>query len=161
MQLLIRIILILGILPIFGCAFEPSNKKAASPNSHTQIFTNYLQNQFEVKIPVENHYYIYIANKSCIGCKKGGLQKYAVLASRNDVTLLTSVDREEREHWLKIQEPKQILVDSTGLLDRLNLPLPSNAAIINTKNGKIEKILNFDFSNYEPVFNSTFNVKSN
>ena len=134
MRFNLKIISILFII-INSCNIQKSDRK-------TEIFSNYLQKEFNVKIPDSLHYYIIIPEYGCKGCMQR-IVKLSVERIEDDirkhVTFILS-NRDEIISFDLFQDYK-LLHDKDQVIDYLALNI-ANVTIIVTRKEKVTKIIN-------------------
>ncbi len=102
----------------------------------TVVFSYYLKTAFADSIPDKKHVYILIPKLGCKGCRQDALnelQQQLVNSGEKNYTYIASPSSESTS---TLTGHGIFRVDSTGLIDKINLPV-SNIAILKTENGKV------------------------
>jgi hypothetical protein len=124
---------------MFGCAQQ--QKDAEGPPSPTSIFSTYLSAQFNTKIIEELHYYVLIPRHGCTGCMQRSLLTIQAIVNNGHEAAFTYIVSNEKQQIRSIfmQEHQQILIDTTGQLDQLNLGI-AHVTVVATEKGRIQEI---------------------
>lgn len=129
--------LISTIVLFWGC-----NNNIHQGQTHDEkVLYGYLES-LGLSVPTDPHTFIFIPNAACPGCKKMALH-YAETYSSDTLTCVVA-----RETFLKesLSPNGYIIVDSSGLLDKLNWEY-CGITEIRTDNGEIKMIETYDASN--------------
>lgn len=108
----------------------------------TEVLGAYLQTNFGRTIPRQPHTWLVAPSGACVGCEKGTLLYATQQVGRGNVTLLTtptalqSLDLTDAKH---LRDATDVLVDSTGRLDRLALNV-AGTAVIKTRDGQVIEV---------------------
>ncbi len=122
------------LLPACGPVQEPFDL-------HTETFRFYLREAFGDSIPGEKHTFIMIPETGCKGCREGAmgvLHEEVVKTGHAGITYVLSPDVTLHD---SLVQPCELLRDTSGLIDQVNLPL-SNISFVKTENGKVISIVN-------------------
>ncbi len=103
----------------------------------TSIFSDYLNQQFNLSIPSEKHIFITLPKNGCKGAIWTSLTSIDQLLEPSDKISFIIADDVYASKFLK--KNWKILFDKDDKLDRLNIPISNVSAII-TENGKIKLI---------------------
>ncbi len=131
-----RTVAILFLLLLIAC--DP----AKEPVDHnTETFRYYLREAFGDSIPAEKHTFIMIPETGCKGCREGAmgvLHREVIKTGSAGITYVLSPDVTLHDSLIR---PCELLRDTSGLIDKVNLPL-SNISFVKTENGKVVSIVN-------------------
>jgi hypothetical protein len=119
---------------ISAMACSPSIKNA--PDQQSTVFSYYLKTSFNDSIPDEEHIYILVPALGCKGCRAEALavlHHELIKSGKKNVSYIFSSSVNPSD---SVVEPFNMQIDSSGLIDKINLPV-SNIAIIKTANGKV------------------------
>jgi hypothetical protein len=115
---------------------------AKEPVDHnTETFRFYLREAFGDSIPQEKHTFIMIPETGCKGCREGAmhvLHDEVVKTGSAGITYVLSPAVLLDDSLIR---PCELLRDTSGLIDEVNLPL-SNISFVKTENGKVLSIVN-------------------
>jgi hypothetical protein len=110
--------------------------KQNPPDQKTAVFSYYLETAFADSIPDNSHTYIMIPSIGCKGCRIDALSvlhKEIIKSNAKNVTYIISPSVNLTDSLIN---PCEFMVDKSGLIDRINLPI-SNIAILKTEKGKL------------------------
>ncbi|MBI3502997.1 MAG: hypothetical protein HY063_14495 [Bacteroidetes bacterium] len=124
---------ILGLCILHSC----SNSPKKTINKNTSIFSNYLQEQFNIQIPHKKHFYITVPQNGCQGAIANSLNCIDEFANpSSNISILVANEAAASKYLTKNWN---IINDKADALDILNLPI-SNVSIIITENDTISLI---------------------
>lgn len=108
----------------------------------TRVFGAYLRASFGRRIPAEPHTWLLAPSGACTACKIETLLFAARQAGKAHVTLVTTplaLHRLEPATAAQLRAASNVLIDSTGRLDRLALETVGTA-ILTTENGAVRHV---------------------
>jgi hypothetical protein len=131
---IIRYLLIYSLIFIYGCT--PNKFKQ---DKTTRIFSNYINKEFNIQLDEKLHYFILLPKFGCHGCIKesiGELNNIITETNKNNIIIITT-NLDEFSDSLKSRI--KILVDTSGKLDNLNLPI-ANLTLVESQDEKVNYI---------------------
>lgn len=118
----------------------------------SKIFSDYLRRRFDKEMPMEKHTYVtFPKSVGCMGCSVHTLD-YLIVNRFKDVTLICNEDQ------LNSMPPDlgyEVLVDSTGEIERLNLQTQNVAILVSTEH-KLQEIISIQPNSIDSVLESYF-----
>ncbi|HET6992532.1 MAG TPA: hypothetical protein VFJ43_14460 [Bacteroidia bacterium] len=124
------------LLCLFTLTIACNQPKQNPPDRNTEVFAYYLKTAFGDSIRNEKHIYIMIPAIGCKGCRTDALvvlHNEIIKSGEKNATYILSPSVNLADSLIR---PCRFLIDSSGLIDRINLPI-SNIAILKTSNGKV------------------------
>jgi len=125
-------------------------------DSKSKIFSDYLNSQFNEKIPTDIHRFILIPKMACKGCSEEFLKELTALANKqpHNFTFISSNNELIPQHLnIKVK----LLKDSKGYLDNLNLNI-ANVTIIFTESENITAIKSLNLDETQTLKEILFNA---
>ena len=119
---------------LFVIACNPS--KPAGADKTTTVFSYYLKTAFGDSIRNEKHTYVLVPITGCKGCRSDALillHDEILKSGEKDLTYIFSPALQAADSLAK---PCKLLIDTSALIDRINLPI-SNITIVKTEKGKV------------------------
>ena len=132
---------------LFACSPEPGKNTEGGNipvlqteipfEKESEVLQWYMQKTFQTQVAKDQHLYIIVPRYACKGCENTSLKKIDELLPKQarNVSLITDIPKIIPT---SLKENVNFLADSTGLLDRVNLPI-SNVTIVKTQDGNIEE----------------------
>lgn len=137
----IRIFKVLVLTMLISCAQNAGNKKSV-------LFKNYLKSEFDFTLNTERKYFLIITESACTGCDKSALNAFSK-ANINNLYLLIS--KKNYNQWNEKMINKNILVDRTGNLNKINIGAENTSLIVWEKNS-ISDIVSLTPDNVDSLF---------
>jgi hypothetical protein len=107
--------------------------------------------------PVDGHFYIVIPQKACYGCSVNILEKMLLLENCDKATIITSYNSPKQASALaRISGLNNLLLDSRGLIDRLNIGI-NGITVLKMGDHSIDETIEITAENYESVFDVVAN----
>jgi hypothetical protein len=128
---------IFSLLIIVVACREP---KREAVDKTTKVFSYYLETAFADSIPDKKHVYILIPKLGCKGCRQDALNELQQQLMKSGEKNYTYIVSPEAAPPGKLAEPGNVLIDTSELIDHINLPV-SNIAILKTENGKVISLI--------------------
>jgi hypothetical protein len=100
------------------------------------VFSYYLKEAFRDSIKQEKETYILVPKVGCKGCREDALHVLQKEAEKSGIKNLTFIISPSVTLPGDFSQSAIVLVDTSDLIDRINLPV-SNIAILKTEKGKV------------------------
>ncbi len=113
-----------------------NDSKRETRDQTTSVFAYYLKTAFADSIPDKKHLYILIPKLGCKGCRQDALNELQLQLINSGEKNYTYIVSPASESLSKHTEPGTSRIDTSELIDHINLPI-SNIAILKTENGKV------------------------
>jgi len=139
---------VLTLLIILGCS--NANKKRVNnlTKDETSIFSEYLKKIHNFELTSGRQRFVVIPKRGgCSGCKRISWELFNEgLVNHNDILICSTDFLDEMKPSMK----NRLLIDSSGCIERLNIPT-REVAIILTDKKKVISITNLNPSNVVPM----------
>lgn len=117
-------------------AIACSDSKQETSDQTTTVFSYYLKTAFGDSIRNEKHTYVLIPKMGCKGCREDALRELQLQIVRSGKKNITCIFSPAVNLADTLLNPGNLLVDTSELIDKINLPI-SNIAILKTERGKV------------------------
>lgn len=133
------------LITIFICLsiFYSCSDLRDKSGRQTEIFTNYLTENFDEKISEELQYYVLISNFRCIGCVEKNLLELTEFINASNSNHFTFITSDMNVFPESLRTKVKILLDKNNKFDYLNLDI-ANLTLIETMAGEITFIKSFN-----------------
>jgi hypothetical protein len=148
-----RLVSFLFLLVLCGCSVEND----VALDQEFDRFRNYLNTNLQTAAPVDGHFYIVIPQKACYGCSVNILEKMLLLENCDKATIIVSYNSPKQASALAgISGFNNLLLDSRGLIDRLNIGI-NGVTVLKMGDHSIDETIEITAENYESVFDVVAN----
>ncbi|OQX82272.1 MAG: hypothetical protein B6D64_00895 [Bacteroidetes bacterium 4484_276] len=124
--------------------------------NETNVFNNYLNDNFHEKIPNDEHKYLLVGEFKCNGCVEKTfleINKNVKDEKFNSVTIITYDLLIVPD---SIENRTKVLLDENAMFERIGLSI-ANVTLVKTNNSKIVKIKVINLNEIEKVVYEEFN----
>ena len=116
----------------------------------TEIFSDYLNQQFKIQIPDELHYFVLIPRLVCKGCAEMTLRDLNTLINKDNRNKFTFISTNNEIIPNELKSKINLLHDDSGKLDNLNLEI-ANVTLVETLNHKVNFVKPFYLDEKIPI----------
>jgi hypothetical protein len=134
--------LLITIFISISISFSCSDLKNKS-EKQTEIFTDYLKENFNENISNELQYYFLISNYRCVGCVEKNLLELTEFINAGNSNHFTFITSDMNVFPDSLRTKVKILLDKNNKFDYLNLDI-ANLTLIETFGGEITFIKCFN-----------------
>ncbi len=152
MKVISCIILLASMLLSFNCSDKSKDDR------NTEVFSNYLRDEFQLSIPEEKHYYLLIPRLICRGCVQAGITSIAENAKEDDYRKMTFITSNKESFLEPVKPHASILQDKAGKLDFLSINA-ANITVITTEKGKVTSVFKTTTENSDTIQRILFEVR--
>ena len=138
-------IYIIIVFTLLSCAAKKEDRV-------TRIFSNYINQNLNLKIKDNLHYFILIPKLGCKGCFKEALLELDTIVTKNNEKHFTIITTNTEIISNELKNRASILIDTSGKLDVLNLEI-SNLTLVETENKKVNFLKSISTLNGERLAN--------
>ncbi|MCB0429447.1 MAG: hypothetical protein H6585_11810 [Flavobacteriales bacterium] len=128
------IVTLVGMVFLLTCNDAPEK-----PNKNTEVFSNYLRNQFQTELPETPHRYLLLPAIYCKGCVQKYWMDLTQWGETNDHNLITIITTQPKAIPDSISQQFETRVDRSGMLDRLPLRV-ANLTILKSENRNVYSV---------------------
>ena len=126
----------------FSCHQENNSLK-----NQSRVFNSYLKKNFNIQMPDEKHFYLFAPQKGCGGCRYVALKTFFdSYKSNSHLTLIYDPFGPLPDSIMYLADTnRNLLIDYTGGMERLNLTVGS-ASLIISEHQTIREIRTIDIT---------------
>ncbi|KXK45223.1 MAG: hypothetical protein BWX95_01632 [Bacteroidetes bacterium ADurb.Bin141] len=126
---------------LISCVQSSGNKKSV-------LFKSYLKSEFDFTLNTDRKYFLIITESACTGCDKSALNAFS---KSNISNLYLLISKKNYNQWNEKMNNKNILIDKTGNLNKINIGA-ENTALIVWEGNSISDVVSLTPDNVDSVF---------
>lgn len=138
MKVSVKLILVLIII-IISCKSESTHDVL----EQTKVFSDFLTENFNIKLSKNKHYYILVSSFGCFGCKEKIIHQLDRLINKVDKNNFTIISNDNSINYGKLIDNTNFYKDSRHSLEKLKFNI-ANVTLIEVEDKKVTLIKSFN-----------------
>jgi len=123
--------------------------------NETKDFNKYLTDNYQEKIPINEHIYLLICTFNCSGCVQKTLLKISGKVKNNKCHSITILTYDLNKIPYSLKSKVNVLFDKNAQYENIGLSV-ANIALVKTNKRKIVTIQIINFDKIDKIVNSNF-----